>query len=181
MRDNIFISVDIEAAGPIPGRYAMLSLGACLVGDPREGFYVEFQPTSMAFVQDALEVSGLSLEALRGRGMPPSEAMQRLDVWLNRVTPPESRPVMVGYNAAFDWAFLNHYFLHYRGHNPFGYAPLDIKSFYMGLSGLPWSKTGTADLPARYMDGQQLPHNALEDARLQALAFRRMLEESRGR
>jgi ribonuclease T len=29
---EIYFSVDIEASGPIPGEYSMLSLGACLVG-----------------------------------------------------------------------------------------------------------------------------------------------------
>jgi len=33
-RPVTLISVDIEAAGPSPSDYAMLSLGACLVDDP---------------------------------------------------------------------------------------------------------------------------------------------------
>jgi ribonuclease T len=48
------ISVDIEAAGPIPGRYSMLSIGACLIDDPEDGFYVEMQPVSDAVVPEAL-------------------------------------------------------------------------------------------------------------------------------
>ncbi|SSH65668.1 Uncharacterised protein [Klebsiella pneumoniae] len=26
---EIFVSVDVEASGPIPGKYSMLSIGAC--------------------------------------------------------------------------------------------------------------------------------------------------------
>src|SRR4030066_70658 len=34
MADNeLYISVDIEASGPCPPAYSMLSIGACLVGD----------------------------------------------------------------------------------------------------------------------------------------------------
>ncbi|RME90490.1 MAG: 3'-5' exonuclease [Anaerolineae bacterium] len=176
-----FISVDVETSGPIPGRYSMLSLGACLVERPEEGFYVEFKPVSQAFEAEALAVSGLSLQDLAIHGLPPKEAMQRFATWIARLTPSGERAVMVGYNVAFDWAFVNHYFLHYLGYNPFGHAPLDVKSFYMGLTGVPWNETGTASLPRRYMDGKQLPHNALEDARMQARAFRRMLEEARRR
>ena len=29
---DTYISVDIEASGPVPGEYSMLSLGACVVG-----------------------------------------------------------------------------------------------------------------------------------------------------
>jgi hypothetical protein len=41
-----YFSVDIESSGPIPGKYSMLSLGACAVDDPDVAFYVEFKPTS---------------------------------------------------------------------------------------------------------------------------------------
>lgn len=42
------------------------------------------------------------------------------------------QPVFVGFNAGFDWSFVNWYFLRFLGENPFGFAPLDIKSYYMG-------------------------------------------------
>src|SRR6266436_4496570 len=38
-QDEAYISVDIEAAGPVPGEYSMLSLGACLVDSPEITFY----------------------------------------------------------------------------------------------------------------------------------------------
>jgi hypothetical protein len=40
---DTFISVDVEASGPIPGEFSMLSLGACLVGQPTTSFYVELK------------------------------------------------------------------------------------------------------------------------------------------
>ncbi|MGL1984483.1 3'-5' exonuclease, partial [Escherichia coli] len=33
IKKEIFISVDIEASGPVPGKYSLLSIGACLVSD----------------------------------------------------------------------------------------------------------------------------------------------------
>jgi ribonuclease T len=39
-----YISVDVEAAGPIPGDYSMLAIGACMVGNARETFYAELRP-----------------------------------------------------------------------------------------------------------------------------------------
>ena len=56
-----YVSVDVESAGPNPADYALLSIGACLVDDPEQTFYVELQPTSMRFTPEALAVSGLSL------------------------------------------------------------------------------------------------------------------------
>lgn len=177
--DATYISVDVEASGPIPGPYSLLSIGACLVDDPAHGFYVELQPIGEAFTEEALRVSGLSMAALRVNGAPPTEAMRQFADWVARVTCGGSHAVMVGFNVAFDWAFVNDYFLRYLGHNPFGHAPVDIKSFYMGLSGVDWRATAKMNLPPRYMGGRDVPHHALEDARLQAEAFRRMLAEAR--
>ena len=58
MKTERYFSVDIESAGPIPGKYAKLSLGACVVGNPEERFYVELKPISKEFVPDALKISG---------------------------------------------------------------------------------------------------------------------------
>jgi len=40
------------------------------------------------------------------------------------------KPVFVGFNACYDWQFVNWYLEHFTGGNPFGFAGLDIKSFY---------------------------------------------------
>ena len=47
-RPECFISVDIETAGPVPAKYAILSIGACLVEDPEQTFYVELMPEHTA-------------------------------------------------------------------------------------------------------------------------------------
>ena len=39
-----FISVDVEASGPTPGEFSLLSIGACVVGAASEQFYVELKP-----------------------------------------------------------------------------------------------------------------------------------------
>ena len=61
MRREYFISVDIEAAGPIPGEYSMLSLGACSVFPPDVHFSCEFKPVSVKADPEALNVTGGSL------------------------------------------------------------------------------------------------------------------------
>jgi len=56
-----YIVVDIEAAGPTPSQYALLSIGACTVGEPRQSFYLELQPDRSASTEEATSVHGLSL------------------------------------------------------------------------------------------------------------------------
>src|SRR5213593_2029962 len=108
--EAVYVSVDIEASGPIPGEYSMLSIGACEVGNIEKNFYTEIQPISERFVKEALDVCGLSLEKLMKTGITPHDAMRKFADWINR-TAGESKPVFVGYNAAFDWSFVNYYFI----------------------------------------------------------------------
>ncbi len=64
---EVYISVDVETSGPIPGKYSMLSLGACEVGHSERSFYVELRPTSQRYEPQAMQVVGRSLADLRIR------------------------------------------------------------------------------------------------------------------
>ena len=172
-----YVSVDVETAGPNPSQYSLLSIGACLVADPERTFYVELQPLNDRATESALAVSQFSLEELAEHGLPPAEAMQCFADWLAEEIPEGHRPVFVAFNAPFDWMFICDYFHRYLGHNPFGHAALDLKALYMGLSGAPWSETTMRYVGARYLDGRELRHNALQDAKDQATLMRRMLAE----
>jgi DNA polymerase III epsilon subunit-like protein len=177
------VSVDVEAAGPNPSQYSLLSIGACLVADPQRAFYVELQPVNDNATPEALAVSRLSLEQLAERGLPPAEAMARFEAWLAAEIPPDRQPIFVAFNAPFDWMFVNDYFHRFLGRNPFGHAALDLKALYMGLAGVHWSETTMQHVSARYLSGRHLAHHALRDAQDQAELFQAMLAEaaSRGR
>ncbi len=175
-----YISVDVEASGPIPGEYSMLSIGACAIGDIEEGFYAELRPISARYISEALEVSGLSLSHLRQHGTDPTEAMASLRDWLKEVSA-HRKPVFVGFNAGFDWAFVNWYFHMFLGENPFGIGGVDIKAYYMGFSGSEWGDTKSSKLPEWLQPSRPQTHNALDDARAQAEIFSKLLEASRQR
>ena len=180
-----YISVDIEAAGPSPSGYAMLSIGACLVDEPGAGlpagiesrFYVELQPDREGVLDSAMSVGGFTLDGLRASGTAPKQAMQQFADWIAAVTPDGHRPVMVGFNAVFDWMFVADYFHRYLGRNPFGHSALDIKAFYLGATGSTWAGTSMNFVAERYGLSITLTHNALDDARDQAALFRAVRDE----
>ena len=169
-----FVSVDVESAGPHPGRYSLLAIGACLVDQPEEAFYVELQPTTDDVLPEALAVSGLSMDALREHGRPPAEAMAAFAEWVERVVPAGSEPVFVGFNAPFDWMFVNEWFHQHLGRNPFGHRALDIKAYAMGREGGAFSDTSLARLAEHYGSAPSLTHHALEDAQVQGDLFARL-------
>jgi DNA polymerase III epsilon subunit-like protein len=175
-----FISVDVETAGPNPSQYSLLAIGACCVFFPERNFYIEIKPVGLLFRPEALESCGLSLEKLAVEGVDPAEAMQRFETWLQEVLPAGQRPVFVGFNAPFDWMFVNDYFHRFLGHNPFGHAAIDIKSYYMGLAKVSWAETTMRFLGPRYINQHALVHHALRDALDQGGIFRKLLLEAAG-
>jgi len=167
------VSVDIESAGSNPADYALLSIGACTLLAPRANFYVELQPDKMTMDEGAMQVHGLDLHHLAAHGQAPASALQMLEGWLADSIPDRRGPLFLGFNAAFDWMFINDYYLHYLGRNPFGHSALDIKSFAMGLQQVAWQDTRMAQL-----NNKPLRHNALEDALDQADIFLNLLHKA---
>lgn len=172
-----FFSVDVETAGPVPGRFSLLSIGACRVDEPFAEFYAELQPETEAAEPSALAVSGLSLARLLADGEPPGVAVRRFADWVEASTSPGDRPVFVAFNAPFDWMFLAEALHRHAGRNPFGHTALDVKALAMGVFGLAWSATSFGSIATRVGVTDPLPHHALGDARLQAEVFRRILAQ----
>jgi DNA polymerase III epsilon subunit-like protein len=183
-RPELFISVDIEADGQIPGTddFSMLSIGAVDVHNLDATFYLELRPISDRFVPEVLAVSGLDRDWLLREGTDPTVAMTEFAAWVDALCAPTNAvPVFVGFAAPFDWMFTHWYFLHFVGRDPFGFTALDIKAYSLGIAhgsavghGSRWSSTSKSELPKNFQF--ELGHNALADAVEQAKSFRRMLE-----
>ena len=165
-----YISVDVETSGPNPSTYSLLSIGACTLAVPRQNFYVELKPASANAVPEALEVTGLRLEQLVETGIRPGMPWSAAD-WVHRVLPAGKYPIFVGFNAPFDWMFVNDYFQRYLDANPFGHNALDIRAYFMGLTGSQWSDASLKDVTRRYLENRVLSHHALKDAQDQAEFF----------
>lgn len=178
---EVFISVDIETAGPIVGEHSMLTLGACLAYNPEIDFSVMLKPISDKAVEAALEVSGLTLKQAQRDGLEPPAAMAQFSTWIAENVPAGSTPVFVGLNAPFDWSFVNYYFLKYLNENPFGFTALDIKALFMGVTGCSWHDTKSSSIDKRVHPSLQGDHDALHDAKYQAELFRLVYELSQQR
>lgn len=170
---EIFVSVDVETSGPIPGEFSLLSIGACAVDVPDRTFECTLQPISDQADPKALEVSGLSLETLARTGLAPAVAMEQFERWATELAGDGGDLVFVGFNAPFDWSFVNYYFHRFLGHNPFGFTAVDIKAYYMGAADTTWRETRSSAMSERLRPTLKGDHDALHDALFQAELFRR--------
>ena len=179
MTDEIWFSVDVETSGPTPSTGCLISIGACRIDDPAQGFSVELQPMAdRPWSPAAEEIHGLTREHLEATGVAPEEAMQAFETWV-RATADGGNPVFVAFNAPFDWMFVADYFWRYLGRNPFGHTALDIKALYLGRhldEVARWDETGRIRILETYPVDLPHTHAALDDAREQAAICRRLLE-----
>ncbi|MBX9763862.1 MAG: 3'-5' exonuclease [Pseudomonadaceae bacterium] len=174
---ELYVSVDVETSGPVPGIYSLLSIGACLVTEPASSIYLELQPDGIQHDPEAVAVTGLDLTRLESEGLAPQVAMLKLEQWLAQVCPADQKVVFVGLNTPFDWSFINYYFHKYAGANPFGFTAIDMKAYYMGSTGCRWKETKSSHMTARLKPQSSPNHNALDDARFQAELFALMLAD----
>ncbi|CAL9574705.1 3'-5' exonuclease [Streptomyces sp. enrichment culture] len=179
VRASVYVSVDVEADGPIPGPYSMLSFGAAVAGrqdadgyvaaDPEAlTFYRELRPISGEFVPEALAVSGLDRERLLVEGARPEAALREFTAWVREVSR-GGQPVMCGYPAAYDWTFLYWYLMRFTGESPFGHSGcLDMKTLYATKARLPLRAVAKRTMPAGLLSRRPHTHHALDDAIEQA-------------
>ncbi|QDU57429.1 3'-5' exonuclease [Aeoliella mucimassa] len=126
-----YFMVDVEADGPIPGDYSLVSFGAVLVNQRLDTtFYGRCKPISEKWIPAALEVSGHTREQTEAFD-DPQTVFQQFGEWITQHS--NGRPFFVSDNNGFDWQFINWYFHHFLGNNPFGHSSTNLGSLYKGL------------------------------------------------
>ena len=125
------IMVDIESDGPIPGDYSMISFGAVIVDSQLDRtFYGKLKPISENWIPEALSVSGHTREEVMLFD-EPQKVMEEFSQWLKENS--HGKPLFFSDNNGFDWQFINWYFHHFTGNNPFGFSSTNLGSLYKGM------------------------------------------------
>lgn len=179
MPDEIYVSTDVEADGPIPGPNSMLSFGSVaylpdktVVGE----FTVNLAPLPGARPHPRTMVwwGGFpeALQKARENPEAPETAMPRYSKWVGDLP---GRPVFVGQPASFDFMWVYWYLMRYCGHSPFGHSAYDVKSYAAAMLKRAFRDCVQNALPAEWNDPLPHTHVALDDARAQGAMFCNML------
>jgi DNA polymerase III epsilon subunit-like protein len=161
------IVVDVEADGPAPHLYSMVSFGAVVV-EPSLAltFKGEVRPVSQRFLPEALAVSGVTREQ-HERFEEPAPVMERFERWI--LASSKGKPVFASDNLAFDWQFINWYFHAFLGRNPFGWSGRRIGDLYCGMQ-----KDGYASF--KHLRRTAHDHDPVHDARANAEVLLALIE-----
>lgn len=163
-----YVMVDVEADGPTPGDYSMISFGAIVV-EPSlsKTFYGQLKPISERWESEALKVSGFT----RVQTMEfetPRMVMEMFDQWLSTNT--KGKNIFISDNNGFDWQFINWYFHHFLRKNPFGHSSMNLGSFYKGL-------VKDTFKSFKHLRKTQHTHHPVDDAKGNAEAFLELIKQ----
>ena len=160
-----YVMVDIEADGPIPGDYSMVCFGAVIVEPSlNRTFFGRLKPISEQFLPEALAVSGLSREQCLDFD-DPKQVMEQFREWLAFTC--KGRTLFISDNNGFDWQFMNWYFHHFLGKNPFGFSSTNLGSLYKGMQ-------RSMFVNFKHLRKTRHTHNPVDDARGNAEALLQM-------
>ena len=181
MKQELYVSTDVEADGPIPGVNSMLSFGSAVYTKDKK--LVSTFEANLEFLDGAtsdektMEWWSTEPEAWKACRLnleKPSEAMYRYLAWLKQL---EGKLVFVGYPVAYDFMFVYWYLIKFTGESPFSHSALDIKTLAMVGLQKTYKQSTKRNMPSRWFDDLPHTHKALDDAIEQGAMFCNILKE----
>ena len=190
-----YVVCDIEADGPVPGPYSMISLGAVAVtkdGTQNGEFEINLHPLDNAKTHP-MTMKWFSthapdaLEYARQNQVSPRDAMNKFGDWLLALPTPR---VMAAHPAPLDFMWINWYiqvFLANRLEEPpftfpffdkKGQAAFDIKSYAAAVLGKDYIKIDRGNYSKELHDNKKHSHKAIEDAREYAQLLIKLLNKN---
>lgn len=181
---QIYVIVDIETDGPVPGLYSMLSIGAISSTSEKEtsSFYRKLLPCEGAKQDpDTMEWWSRHSDAWKEvttDAEDPAVVMKDFCTWVDSLG---ATPVFVASPLVFDFGFVNWYLHNFAEANPFidytsTQRTLDLASFTAGKLSLPLSRARRSQLSPSLLSGiPEHSHKAIDDARGYGVILRNIL------
>jgi len=183
--NEIYVIVDIEADGPVPGLHSMLSIGAVASTETEEvsHFYKKLQPIEGAsqfpFTMKWWSTQPTAWIEVTADAEPAQDVMQELDTWIHSLG---HKPIFVAHPTGFDYAFVSWYFWKFLNRNPFGTQAgggrtLDLQSYTAGRLNITLSDAHRSKLPNKLTENVvEHTHKAIDDARGYGAILRNLLQ-----
>lgn len=178
--EEIYISTDVEADGPIPGQNSMLSFGSAAY--TKEKILVSTFEANLELLEGASadpetekwwQSQPEAWQYCRSNLQAPEIAMKSYANWLNSLS---GKPVFVGYPVAYDFMFVYWYLMKFVGKSPFSHSALDIKTLAMVALKTNYQFVSKKIMPKEWFDELPHTHKALDDAIAQGALFCNILK-----
>jgi DNA polymerase III alpha subunit (gram-positive type) len=187
-KPEVYISMDVETDGPIPGEYSMLNMGAAAFMEgsfePVSTFNVNLKPLvgakqhpgTMDWWKSPAQIAAY-VEITKNQ-QDPATAMDQFVTWLAKLN---GKPVFVGYPAGFDFTFVYWYLVKFTGFSPFSFSGVDIKTYAMAMLKKGYRDSSKKAFRWEWKSQRKHTHIGVDDAIEQGETFMRMLEWNKNR
>jgi len=179
---NVYLSLDIESDGPIPGLYSMRELGAVAfdyTGRVLDKFSVCLLPLKEAHENPETIVFWQKFpvvwKRIQDSSIKPIEAIAQFDQWLRKVQM-QGKITCICWPASFDFPYVAYYLWRFTGECILGHSCLDIKTMLCDLIGEYHKFLGKRKLPDSCRVEVKHTHCALDDALEQGMIFFKLRE-----
>lgn len=193
---EVYISVDVETDGPIPGQNSMLSIGAAaFLADRRmvSTFSMNFELLEGAVPDEDTskwwKTQPEAWEACRKDVRSPKYVMQCFTSWVGSMVAEAQaiealakgeatavQPVFVGYPAGFDFTWTYWYLIKFVGKSPFSFSGIDIKTYAMAILGCDYRTVNKRTMGRFKEPDLKHTHVAVDDAIEQGYLFLNLLK-----
>ena len=182
---EVFVSIDIETTGPVPGLYSMISLGAAAFTAsgglvPVSTFQANLKELPGAERDDeTMDWWANHVEAWEEAREKPEdmeEVMRSFQLWITSLGP---NVVPVYYPSGYDLPFISYYCQRFLGKVFLTHRAIDIQTLAWSLLGSPFVKNcRRSSFPKPWLIDNKKKHQAVDDAIEQGQMFMRMREDN---
>lgn len=169
---EIYSMIDVEADGPIPGPYSMLSFGCAtydidknLLGTFTRNLDLLTNATQHSETMEFWNRTETNKKAYAATRIDTVRQMSAMKDFADHLNDLPGTPIFAGYPAVYDFKWIDYYFHMFYGNNPFGFSrAVDVKSFAWSLIGGKLQHCTKRNMPKEWFDEFPHTHVALEDS-----------------
>jgi len=182
---EIYVSIDIEADGKIPGLSSMINFGAAFYAN--DGIFLKSyeanitplpspakpDPETSQWWDQQFTKNHKLKEQLSVNVRPPEVVMPDFLRFAENIGATYKEPLTcIAYPAGFDWTWMYWYLIRFCGKSPFSFSCLDIKSYAAAKMDCDYRDAVKRNMPKEWFD-KKLRHNhtGLADCVGQAAIF----------
>lgn len=184
---ELYFSIDIEADGPIPAHYSMLSFG-CAAFD-NKGTLLDTFSANVEPLPDAKEhpdtmawwaTQPEAWAACHTNVIKCNDAMKEFVAWVEILCKDhKAKPVAIGFPMGYDWMWMYWYLIAFVGYSPFSFSALDIKTAAAIILDIDYRRAIKRNFPKRWFGKTPHTHVGVEDAIGQGEMFFNMLKDNK--
>ena len=185
-RGEIYVSIDIEADGAIPGKSSMINFGAAFYDNSGTPLNIEYEanleplpypakpdPDTSMWWEKQFQKNPKLKEHLNTNVRDPGIVMHEFVNLSNRVACQYSTQLTpIAYPAGFDWMWMYWYLTYFTTKSPYSFSCLDIKSYAAAKMKCDYRWAVKRNMPKTWFNKNlKHDHSGLADCRGQAALF----------